>query len=646
MTGETCTRCQLELADPRAVRLGEINREYADLMREREAVLADLEGRAAAPSRPVSLPSASPAVPTKSGPAGQQVLLTIGALLLLGAASVFVLAVWILVGRYGQVALLLTAVVSGVTASFVLSRRRLSASAETAAALAVGFAAIAAGAAHGWNLLGLHAIPFGWYLGGGSAVFGAIGAAAHLASRRGPAPVNAYLWTAMGGFALSALIAVLRVLAVASAEPGRYVAAVALVAYALAASAVLPRWPGRRIEVDAVAPWITAVLLGVASFVALADLPYGALAGLSLAVGALVAGAVLRLPTLERRYHAAAAVVVAYLPVLYLMLVTIGQRGVTGSGSLRATVLDNGPFTPLPLWAPTLAAMAFVLPAAAAVLRHRTRPGYGAASFAALEVSGSFALANALMHSSSRTWAFVAVGNVILQVGVIVVARRLHSGAPAHWSSVELAGAASAALSAFVGLGAAVDVSHQWVVDVLVALTVLAAVVAALPGRRGFSYLVAVLGTAAWWVFLDGDGSVEAYVLPSAMALLLAGAAMWSVQRSTPTLTTLGPGLLMGLMPVTLVGIIEGDAVRLTVATVVGAGLAVLGVVWRLLAPVLLGGIAVLIIVVTQGGPYVAVVPYWITGGLLGAALIAGGIAWEQTAAFGRRSVDWLATLR
>ena len=638
-----CARCGLDLADPRAVRLGEINREYAELLAERDGLLTDLDDRAFGALPP---PAPSPVAPAPSGPSGQHILLTLGALLLLGAGSVFVLAVWLLVGRYGQVALLLAAVGSGVVASFLLARRLLAASAETAAALGIGFAVIAASAAHGWNLLGLHAIPLEWYSGGGSALCGTLAVAAYLGSRRGPAPIRAYAWTAGGGFSVSAIIATSRVSAVTSAESGRDVAAIVLLVYAAGLVTLLPRWPDLRRGINAGLGWGAAALIGIASFVPLSVLPYQALVVVAVVVSVAVSAMVLRRRIIADRLQPAAALFVAYLPYLYALLLPLWRRGVVGSDSLRESILGDGPFSELPLWAPTIAALALALPACAAVARFRTRPGYGVASVVALELLGSLALSNALARSSSRSWAVVAVAYVAVQVGLVVWARVRNSAAPAHWAAVELTANAAAALGGLVGIASAMDVDHRWLVGVLAALTALAAVVASLPARRGIAYLAAVLGTAAWWVALDRRGSVEAYVLPGALMLLAAGVVIWLADRRIPTIVTLGPALVMAVLPPTLVGVVGGDALRLTAATVAAAVLVCVGVGSRLLAPVLVGGFVVLIVVVTQGGPYVAVIPYWITGGVLGMALVAGGVAWERTAAYGRRSIAWFATLR
>jgi hypothetical protein len=147
----TCPRCHLRLVGPDAARLWVVDQQIAGLTLERVSLITALRGPG-----PVNSPLNTPigVAPTKS-PSGQQVLLGLGALVLLGAVSLFLLAFWLVVGVAGQSAILTGLITASVAAAGLAVAKRLPAAAETAAIITVGLLALGFNAIHSLNLAGL-----------------------------------------------------------------------------------------------------------------------------------------------------------------------------------------------------------------------------------------------------------------------------------------------------------------------------------------------------------------------------------------------------------------------------------------------------------------------------------------------------------
>ncbi len=169
----TCGACGLQLRGPRAVRLWQVDRQLETLTEERRILVEErsnlIAGLLIAPA-PGSEPSyATAATPpaavakAPTSPSGQQLLLGLGALLLLSAAAIFVLVVWILVGVWGQALILCVMTALSVTGAALATRRRLPAAAETGAVLASGLTVVGAWAAWTLDLVGLRAVSFPLY---------------------------------------------------------------------------------------------------------------------------------------------------------------------------------------------------------------------------------------------------------------------------------------------------------------------------------------------------------------------------------------------------------------------------------------------------------------------------------------------------
>ncbi|HEY0238312.1 MAG TPA: hypothetical protein VGC37_06680, partial [Friedmanniella sp.] len=159
---DCCPACGLSLTG--AVELWEVDQWLAALRRRRGILLTQLEGR---PRAVVGSPPVPPRVVAGRAPHGgrgwpaQQVLLSVGALLIFLAASVFLAVAWEVLGVGGQVAVMGVVTVIAGGSSVVLARRGLRASAEVVAVLTVALALADAAAARWLGLAGSSRVD-GW----------------------------------------------------------------------------------------------------------------------------------------------------------------------------------------------------------------------------------------------------------------------------------------------------------------------------------------------------------------------------------------------------------------------------------------------------------------------------------------------------
>lgn len=141
-----------------------------------------------------------------------------------------------------------------------------------------------------------------------------------------------------------------------------------------------------------------------------------------------------------------------------------------------------------------------------------------------------------------------------------------------------------------------------------------------------------VFFAAATWIRLWAQGVtvIEAYTLPSAVALCLLGG--WRMRRTpaSQSLKVLGPGLSLALLPSLLVAVTEPTSLR---ALLLGlAALVVLGggAVSRWAAPLLAGSGVVLVLALVNMAPYAAALPRWVIFATAGAGLLFAGVTWEH----------------
>ena len=251
------------------------------------------------------------------------------------------------------------------------------------------------------------------------------------------------------------------------------------------------------------------------------------------------------------------------------------------------------------------------------------------------------------------------------------------TAAAALWTVGELGGVGLAvrALVVLVVLGVVVVLAPRVEREVAAAVAGCAAVAGALlvPGQLDLSWLaihLSVAGVAATvsslvnadrrhlaWVGLGllalaqwirlyelGVETVEAYTLPLATVLLVAGVV--AVRRGAgPSLRLLAPGLGLALVPTLLEVLVDPVGVRTVLLGLACLVLVAVGVAAGWAAP-LLAGASVGAVVVLRQGTWAEVLPQWVLIGLVGIALTAVGITWEQRLAELRRVSSYVRALR
>jgi hypothetical protein len=361
-------------------------------------------------------------------------------------------------------------------------------------------------------------------------------------------------------------------------------------AVALGASGALLMW--RRATGAATATGRTAVL---ASAAAIAVLPSVAAAGGSelrtlvlVSAGSVAVLAGIFLPDRARGVP------------LRLLVVAAGWTAVTGAALVRGTAIAQGePSAFIPEFWPLLALAVGVLAAVA-----WTRPDARPAAAAEWSLAASVAL------MSVPTLAAVLDGDLAeLRAGLL-------------FSALAAVHVAAVAVRARPIAGPVVG----WTAVGVMALA-------------GSSVLAA--------------GAVDPFDLvtvPIGTALLAAGAIR---MRRTPTLGSwpaLAPGLVVLLVPALIADWSDPELWRIVALGVVAVAAVVVGVVFRLQAPVLLGGAVVLVHALTQLWPWISrlyeAVWWWLWLGLAGALLVVIAATYERQVRLARGAVRTIAALR
>lgn len=172
---ERCPGCEMRLRGPQAIRLWQVQQQLAVLTAESRALIAELLQSPAAPGGPPAPGTAAGAPPhPKRALSGQQILLGLGAVLLLSAAAAFLVVIWEVVGLAGQAAIMAGLTATAAAGAALGTRRSLPAAAETAALVATGLILVDLAAAHRLNLAGLGGVPLDRYWAYSSALAGAI----------------------------------------------------------------------------------------------------------------------------------------------------------------------------------------------------------------------------------------------------------------------------------------------------------------------------------------------------------------------------------------------------------------------------------------------------------------------------------------
>jgi hypothetical protein len=248
-----------------------------------------------------------------------------------------------------------------------------------------------------------------------------------------------------------------------------------------------------------------------------------------------------------------------------------------------------------------------------------------------------------LLDASPRTASLVLLSLAVvagLAGSVLLDERRGRRGVEASLLLVALTGLLWGALTTSVGWTALL-------LTVLGAGLVLVSLLA--PGRELVRWTAAApLALAYVLRLLASDVDVvEAYTVPFAVALLLAGG--WVLLRREPrrgTLVTLGPGLTLGLLPSLPQALLDPTGPRGLVLGVVSLAVLAVGVRWRWKAPFAAGSLLVALLLVVQLGPVAVALPRWILIAVAGVSMLVVGMTWESRVRDGRAAARWIGAMR
>lgn len=712
-----CDSCGIRLSGPLALRLWQVGREIEALtaeggaLRRRLLAPADAEElrlstHAQVPAQPPAYTPLPPAPPAPGGPSGQQVLLGIGALMLLSGAAFFLSVVWGRIGVGGQTAVMVVLTGLAAAGAVAATGRRLGAAAETAAVIATGLVWLDLTAAHALGLAGLDRLDGATYWSG-AGLLGAgvlVGFDRWLPRTVAGAPARR-VFVYRPAVTVLVCVALWNMLVVGPEWTGLAASAAALVLTAASAGVAVaalrldpPTGGGFRASV--VAPVVSTVValathLGLAVSSGYAPGPaverYGAMA--LLLVLPVAALCLVHLgPWGDRRSVREAAYVVAALgtfvaagvPVMALprevlavaaLLLGAGTGallwrplvGVTVRTVAASWCLAGGVVLVWLVWVLDLAVVRTGLDLSRAGA-HAPEAGVWVAAAPMFGVAVATAVAAVARRSvmwagAAQVAAVLGVWTLlrgadheaVLVVAVSVALLHVAAGAWARWVhrfteavGFEALAAVGAFVHAAVAIAVASDLSVVAYASTWLLLGVAVLAYAGLPRRLEVAHLGALMVPVGLGVLLADAGveTVEAYTVSAVLLLAAVGAVRWRRSPEVSTLVTMGPAAVVGVLPSLAVGVGGDEVVRLVLVTLVGLVLLVAGLAYRWLAPVLVGVVALGTVAVTQGGPLVEYVPNFVLLMGAGAVALAVGVAWEAAVAAGRRGFVWLGTLR
>jgi len=168
------------------------------------------------------------------------------------------------------------------------------------------------------------------------------------------------------------------------------------------------------------------------------------------------------------------------------------------------------------------------------------------------------------------------------------------------------------------------------------------------PDRRFVGWLGGALLAIASWVRLwdVGVNAPEAYTLPSAVALAIAGVVYLRRHPRSSTVTALAPSLSLGLVPSLLWVMWEPAGPRSVLLGTACLALLVLGVRLKWTAPVVFAATVGALLVLRHVFPAADAVPQWVLIGLAGTLLVAMGITWERRIQEARAVLGYVRALR
>ncbi|MBM7808609.1 hypothetical protein JOD57_004446 [Geodermatophilus bullaregiensis] len=677
-----CPTCGLPAVGQAATVVARLGATIEEFARERDALVATLRAAAPGPAAPAAgrvpvpawppAPPTAPSSPTPPPPlppvpppaprrriSPQQVLLGLGALLVVAAALAFVAVAWTRLGVTFQAAVMATVTATAMATSAWTARRGLRATEEALAAAGAALLAVDLGAAHALGLWGVDAVPERLWTGlsGAAVALVALGlgrltrstvtwpVVALLAAQ----PVGLLLLPepAAGqaaGAAVALGTALADVLVVLALRPSLHRLALALAGLWTAAGVLrgigvawelgsLQSWTATGVLVTAGAvavpllrelrlvPDLRPVAAGAAGLPALAL--SGSLAGTGTGVAGSVAGAGLGLVLL-----AAAA------PVRSAPAVLAGLLGasLTLAGAGAAVLATAGRTDLL-----ALLALAAAVPAAlAALLRPEVRPAATGTALA-LPVPAVLLAVDAGLLGPEVAGLLLAL---LAAVAFGMAALR------ARWPEEVAAAAVGAGSGLLAGVVAGTAGAWGQVgVDLAVAGAA-AGVYAVVARRRPVAVLaVADLVVAGWIAAAGADvRTPEVYSLPAAAGLLLL--ALPALRARAGSWAAEGGAVAVALVPSAMVVVTDPTSLRLVLVVAAAAVLTVGGTLTHRQAPFVVGAATLAFVVLGRLSSYAPLVPRWVTLATAGLLLLVVGATYERRRQQAREAVAWVAQMR
>jgi hypothetical protein len=213
---------------------------------------------------------------------------------------------------------------------------------------------------------------------------------------------------------------------------------------------------------------------------------------------------------------------------------------------------------------------------------------------------------------------------------------------------VEISAAVTGLVAAVVAVPVADDVSVSLAVHLTLAGVLVTGSSILHPERRVLAWPGGLLLASATWVRLADLGveAPEAYTLPSALVLVLAGLQRIHAADDAATAPTLGPGLALATVPSLLWVLADPVTPR---AVLLGLGclaLLLAGASLRWHAPVVVGALVDGAVVLRELAPYALQTPQWVVIGAAGTVLIGCGITWESRMRDLQHAAAYLGRLR
>lgn len=692
-----CPSCGLPAVAHAALVVARIGTTVDELARDRDQLLANL--RAAAPGAvrvpapppvpvpapvPAQQPSATPPprVPPQppwippappmaaGGPPSlrpltsrlspEQILLGLGALMVVAAAITFVAVTWTRFGVVFQAGVMIVVTAAACGVSAWSARRGLQATEEALAAAGAALLAVDLGGARALGLFRLEDVSLRlWWAVSCAVVLVVALFLARFTRTTATWPLAAILaaqplpFLLMTGELLTGPLGVAVALAVAAADvvawrrlrPG--LAPVALALAGIIGTAGVLGGLAIAAGSDAAESWTaTGVLAAAGAGALLLDrwvragrAPHYP-EGVPAAVGAVVGLALTA--SLQAAGDAGSWLAIGLGPVLFVLAVLLAARTAPAAGLVAAgaaLTLGHGALLSDEERYGELAvvALAATVPAVLAAVRLPVlrRP---ATAVALLAPAATVLFA----HADGVLPATVAGLLLALVAAAAFAVATLRAGRPEEW--------AAAASAAVAGLAAAV--TSGWVeawgqVGLQLGVVGVACGVYAIVASRRWIGVVAVADlVAASWIAVGGAGieTPEAYTLPAAVGLLVI--ALPQLRTGAPSWAAEGAAAGVALVPSALVVVAEPAALRLVLVITAATLLTVAGTLLHRQAPFAIGAGVLMVVAAGRLGPYAPLLPRWVTLGTAGLLLLVVGATYERRRQQAHEAVAWVAQMR